>query len=285
VASNPEFLREGKALKDAMNPDCIIIGANCEKASKLISRLYESLKCPIMITKPRTAEFIKYAANAFLATKITFINELAKLSDRMDVNIKEVALGIGLDQRMGQSFLQAGIGYGGSSLPKDVAALLNTAKQHQSDLKLLEYAEYVNQTQYLYLLEKARERLGTFAGRNIAVLGISFKPDTDDIREAPAIRIIRRLCYEKAFVNTYDPIAALPTAFRGKHVKNCSTPEEAMKGVDAIFLCTEWAIFNNIDWDQVKESMNQPNLFDGRNMLDANHMKSKGFFYQGIGYA
>jgi UDPglucose 6-dehydrogenase len=267
-----------------MNPDRIIIGTHSEKAAKQISILYESVKCPIMITKPRTAEFIKYAANAFLATKISFINELAKLSDRMGVNIKEVADGIGLDQRIGQSFLQAGIGYGGSCFPKDVAALLNTAKQNHIDLKLLEYVEYVNQTQYLYILEKARERLGTFTGKNIAVLGLAFKPDTDDIREAPAIRIIQRLCYEKAFVNTYDPIAVLPAAFRDEYVKSCSTPEEAIKGADAIFLCTEWAIFNNIDWDQVKDSMNQPNLFDGRNMLDANQLKSMGFYYQGIGY-
>lgn len=284
VASNPEFLREGKACMDALQPDRIIIGTNSENAAKRIGKLYESMQCPIIVTAPRTAEFTKYAANAFLATKISFINELARLSDRLGVNVKEVAYGIGLDNRIGPSFLQAGIGYGGSCFPKDVAALLNMAEHNEVELKLLEKVVHVNQTQHMYLLRKVREQIGNLAGKKIALLGLAFKPDTDDIREAPAIHMIPKLRNEKAYVQAYDPIAALPPELMDESVNFGSSPEETMEGADAAIICTEWPMFLNIDWVQVKDSMKAPNLFDGRNLLDADQMKRIGFFYQGIGY-
>ncbi|WP_081756913.1 UDP-glucose dehydrogenase family protein [Gorillibacterium massiliense] len=284
VASNPEFLREGKALMDALHPDRIIVGTNSENAAKQIRELYESMQCPIIVTTPRTAEFTKYAANAFLATKISFINELARLSDRLGVNVKEVAYGIGLDNRIGPSFLQAGIGYGGSCFPKDVAALLNMAKHNDVELKLLKQVVRVNQTQHLYMLQKVREKIGNLAGKKIALLGLAFKPDTDDIREAPAIRIIQTLRNEKAYVQVYDPIAALPPELMDESVIFGSSPEETMEGADAAIICTEWPMFLKLDWEQVKDSMNAPNLFDGRNLLDADQMRDIGFYYQGIGY-
>ncbi|UVI28627.1 UDP-glucose dehydrogenase family protein [Paenibacillus spongiae] len=283
VVSNPEFLREGKALSDAMNPDRIIIGADNEHASKLLQALYYSLDCPVVITTPRTAELVKYAANAFLATKISYMNELAKLCDRLDINVKEVAEGIGLDSRIGPGFLQAGIGYGGSCFPKDVSALLQTANKHGSNLTLLEQVISVNRAQHLHLLDKVRTRLGSFEGKKAAVLGLAFKPDTDDIREAPALRIIRALLDEGALVSVHDPVAKLPSDLNRSAVL-CASPEQALIGADAVILCTEWSSYPLLDWKRVKQSMNQPNVFDGRNLLDAKLMTALGYYYQGIGY-
>lgn len=284
VASNPEFLREGKAVIDALNPDRIIIGSNSKRATNLLKTLYQSVKCPVVVTTPRTAELIKYASNAFLATKISYINELARLCDELDVNVKEVTYGIGLDPRIGPSFLEAGIGYGGSCFPKDVSALIRTAKQNDIELSVLEKVVQVNQTQQAYLLNKARERLGSFANKKIAVLGLAFKPDTNDIREAPALRIIESLLYEQAHVKIYDPVATLPIDPIYHSVTACIELEETLQDVDAVFLCTEWAIFRKIDWADMKRIMHQPNVFDGRNMLNAHDMHTIGYFYQGIGY-
>lgn len=284
VASNPEFLREGKALTDALNPDRVIIGSNSNQAVNLLKTLYQSVKCPIVVTTPRTAELIKYASNAFLATKISYMNELARLCDQLGVNIKEVANGIGLDPRIGPSFLHAGIGYGGSCFPKDVSALILAAKQNNIELGILEKVVHVNQTQHLYLLEKARERLKNFANKKITVLGLAFKPDTDDIREAPALRIIESLHNEQANVYVYDPVAKLPADLHYESVTVSNELEEAVKDADAVFLCTEWPIFRNVDWAKMKSIMNQPNMFDGRNVLDSRQMNTIGYFYQGIGY-
>lgn len=284
VASNPEFLREGMALSDAISPDRIIIGTDSDLAVKLLKELYQSLSCPIVITTPATAELIKYAANAYLATKISYINELAKLCDKLGLNVKEVAHGIGLDPRIGLSFLQAGIGYGGSCFPKDTSALVRLADELDSRLTLVEQAVSVNQTQYLYLLEKARIRLGDLKGKKISILGLAFKPDTDDIREAPAIRMIRDLLNERAYIHVHDPVAKLPPELVQSSVTSCSSPEQALEGADAAFLCTEWKIYQNIDWQQIKQNMKHPNLFDGRNLLDAERMKTLGYHYQGIGY-
>lgn len=284
VASNPEFLREGKALSDALHPDRVIIGSNSTKATEILRELYGSLTCPFVITTPKTAEFIKYASNAFLATKISYMNELARLCDILGVNVKEVAYAMGLDPRIGRSFLHAGIGYGGSCFPKDVAALILTAKQYNIELNILEKVVEVNETQYLWLLNKARERLKTFNNKKIAVLGLAFKPDTDDIREAAAIRIIDSMLLEKANIYVYDPVASLPTQPKYQSVTVCQGAEEAILDADAIFLCTEWDIFRQIDWKELKSSMKSANLFDGRNVLNASEMRSFGYFYQGIGY-
>lgn len=284
VASNPEFLREGKALSDALHPDRIVIGSNSEKATEMLRELYQSLICPFVVTTPKTAEFIKYASNAFLATKISYINELARLSDVLGVNVKEVANGIGLDPRIGGSFLQAGIGYGGSCFPKDVAALIRTAKQYNMELSILEKVVNVNETQHLWLINKARERLKSFENKKIAILGLAFKPDTDDIREAAAFRIMDSLLLEQAKVYVYDPIASLPPLPKYEAVKVCQGVDEAILDADAVFLCTEWNIFRQIDWKALMNSMKSANLFDGRNLLNANEMRSFGYFYQGIGY-
>jgi UDPglucose 6-dehydrogenase len=284
VASNPEFLREGKAISDALHPDRVIIGSTSSRATQRLQTLYQTFKCPVVVTTPRTAELIKYASNAFLATKISYMNELAKLCDRLGVNVKEVANGIGLDHRIGASFLQAGIGYGGSCFPKDVSALLRMAYENHTELNVLGQVVAVNQTQHLYMLDKARERLGTLAHKKIAILGLSFKPDTDDIREAPAIRMIQSLLSEQAYVNVHDPVAALPPNLIHEFVTKSLTPQEALKDADAVFLCTEWALYRQLDWVRMKAIMKQPNLFDGRNLLEADRMKFIGFYYKGIGY-
>ena len=269
VASNPEFLREGKAVTDALNPDRIIIGSNSKRATNMLQSLYQSVKCPIVVTTPRTAELIKYASNAFLATKISYVNELARLCDELDVNVNEVTHGIGLDPRIGPSFLQAGIGYGGSCFPKDVSALILTGRLNNVELSVLEKVVEVNQTQHTYLINKARERVGSFANKKVAILGLAFKPDTDDIREAPALRIIEHLLMEQAVIKLYDPVAALPNSSLYRSVTVCMDLEETLQDADAVFLCTEWAQFRNIDWAQMKGIMRVPNVFDGRNILNA----------------
>ncbi|MFD2612381.1 UDP-glucose dehydrogenase family protein [Paenibacillus gansuensis] len=284
VASNPEFLREGKALEDALHPERIVIGADSDHASGLLQQLYASINCPVIVTSPRTAELIKYASNAFLAAKISFVNELARLCDPLEVNIKEVALGMGLDSRIGPKFLQAGIGYGGSCFPKDVAALLLTAQELNVRLQVLQHVVDVNQTQYLYLLDKVRNRLGTLAHKKIALFGLAFKPDTDDIREAPAVRIIQTLLQEEAEVRICDPVAQLPAELKVSSVAFSTSPEEVLDGADAVLLCTEWPMFRDLDWTRLKDRMSRPNLFDGRNFLDAGRMTELGFYYEGIGY-
>ncbi|NBD27340.1 UDP-glucose dehydrogenase family protein [Paenibacillus glycinis] len=283
VASNPEFLREGKAVEDALRPDRIVIGTDSARATRQLRTLYGSFRCPWIVTKPRTAELIKYASNAFLATKISYMNELAKLCDELEVNVKEVADGMGLDPRIGPSFLQAGLGYGGSCFPKDVSELVMTSRKHEVNLRILDQVMEVNQGQFAYLLDKARARLGSLAGKEIAVLGLAFKPDTDDIREAPALRMIDRLLLEQASVRLYDPVAALPDRSSYRDVTVCSTPEEALLGAEAVMLCTEWTEFAELDWAQAKAFLEQPNFFDGRNMLDAGRMRGMGYFYQSIG--
>lgn len=284
VASNPEFLREGKALEDSLHPDRIIIGTKSDRAAKLLQQLYSSMTCEIIETTPRTAELIKYASNAFLATKISYMNELSRLSDRLDVDIREVAKGMGLDLRIGSRFLQAGIGYGGSCFPKDVSALQQTAEENGMKLQILEQVVNVNKSQYLYMLDKAKKRLGDFAGKKAAVLGLAFKPDTDDIREAPSLRLIQDLLGQQATVHLYDPIAKLPAGFTHDHLTVASMAEDVFKEADAVFICTEWTMFQELDWKSMHPQMKQPNLFDGRNMLDAKTMKSFGYYYEGIGY-
>ncbi|WP_127530329.1 UDP-glucose dehydrogenase family protein [Paenibacillus kobensis] len=283
VASNPEFLREGKAVEDALRPDRIVIGTDNAKAAEQLLTLYQSFQCPRIITTPRTAELIKYASNAFLATKITYMNELARLCDEFEVNVNEVATGMGLDPRIGPSFLQAGLGYGGSCFPKDVLELVMTARKLQVPLRILEEVMEVNRTQFTYLLDKARTRLGDFANKNIAILGLAFKPDTNDIREAPALRIIHELLLEQANVRLFDPVATLPAHASYQAVTVCSLVEEALHNADAVILCTEWPAFGQLDWENLKGHLKQLNFFDGRNMMDARLMRGIGFYYQGIG--
>ncbi len=283
VASNPEFLREGSALTDALHPDRIVIGAYSDSVKTQLRELYQSMECPIMITTPRTAELIKYASNAFLATKISYMNELSRLCDQLGVSVIDVAQGMGLDPRIGQSFLRAGIGFGGSCFPKDIAALLHTAEKHDSDLSIIKNVMSVNQSQTMYLLNKARKRLSGFQHRRIALLGLAFKPDTDDTRHSPSLRILDKLLREHAYVTAHDPVAKL-TLDSHHNWKQCNRPEQALRRADAVILCTEWPLYQSIDWSRMRDIMNKPNIFDGRNMLDAQQMRSLGFHYQGIGY-
>ncbi|GGD91436.1 UDP-glucose dehydrogenase family protein [Paenibacillus nasutitermitis] len=283
VVSNPEFLREGSALQDALEPDRIIIGSDNDQATELLRSLYKHVNGPVVVTKPKTAELIKYAANAFLASKISYMNELARLCTKMGVNIADVAVGIGMDHRIGPHFLRAGIGYGGSCFPKDIHALLFTAREHDVDLTILEKVVQVNQTQALYYMNIWEQLLGSFNGKTIAVLGISFKPDTDDIREAPAIGIISKLLENSAVIRVHDPIAKLPKSMLSKHLKQFDSVEKTVQNCDAVILCSEWKQYMTMDWEQLKRRLKQPYLFDGRNMLDGAQMTAQGYHYSGIG--
>ena len=283
AASNPEFLREGKALSDALHPDRIIIGTESKRASELLRLLYQSAECPIVFTSPRTAELIKYASNAFLAVKISYMNELARLCDKLGIQSKDIAYGMGLDPRIGSQFLRAGIGFGGSCFPKDVSALLKTAELEQEELKIVKAAANVNATQPIYMLNKMKLRLKGLSGKKIAVLGLAFKPDTDDVREAPAMVIMDGLLKAGAFIQAHDPIAELPEAYKKSSVRWYDAAEDAIVGTDAVLICTEWPIYAAINWDELRGQMRQPYLFDGRNMLDPEKMKKLGFYYEGIG--
>lgn len=284
VVSNPEFLREGNALHDTLYPDRVVIGASNEKAIKIMKEIYRTMQCPVIITAPRTAEMIKYAANAFLATKISYINEMARLCDKLDINVLDVSRGIGLDTRIGQSFLQAGSGYGGSCFPKDIAALLHTAKELDIKLSILEKVTAVNESQQRYILDQIRPILKGFHNKTISLLGLSFKPGTDDIRDAPSLRFIQSLLSENACIKVHDPVAKLPLNSYPKGLQQCDTPEQSIIQADAVIICTNWPLYRELDWTQLKGSMKRPFIYDGRNMLDAEEMKALGYHYQGIGY-
>lgn len=283
VVSNPEFLKEGSALSDARQPDRIVIGSDSAHAAQQLQELYTQMDCPILVTTPQTAEMIKYASNAFLSVKISFVNELARLCDLTFANVGDVTKGMALDQRIGSHFLKAGIGYGGSCFPKDVQALLHTAKTRRMSLTLLASAPKINDSQPLYYLKQLGQRLGTFRGKTIAILGIAFKPHTDDTREAPALRIIAELLKKRAFVNAHDPVAKLPSAITGKRLIQCSTMQEALRQADAVIVCTEWPQYVDADWRQLRALMHGCDVLDGRNALDGQHLADLGYRYLGVG--
>ncbi|KLT16610.1 nucleotide sugar dehydrogenase [Neobacillus vireti] len=280
VVSNPEFLREGSALQDALNPDRIIIGTKSEKARKIMKELYKDFHCPIVITNPKASEMIKYAANSFLAMKISYINELARLCDALNINVNEVSKGIGLDTRIGPQFLRAGMGYGGSCFPKDVNALIQTAKEQGKPLSILESVVKVNEKQPIYIIEKIKQALGgNLINKKIAVLGLSFKANTDDTRESPSLRLIDRLLAEQAQVKVHDPvvkIAARPSLVQLQSV------EETVAGAEALVIGTDWDEYKVLEWVNLKPLMAHPYIFDGRNMLDKRMVTNIGFYYEGI---
>jgi UDPglucose 6-dehydrogenase len=278
VVSNPEFLREGSALQDALNPDRIIIGTTSETALKVMRDLYKDFSCPKVETIPKASEMIKYAANSFLAMKISFINELARLCDLLQINVNDVSTGIGLDHRIGPHFLKAGMGYGGSCFPKDVSALIHIANKNSSPLTILERVTKVNAEQPLYLIEKIKQVLGgELQNKIIAVLGIAFKANTDDTRESPSLVLIDRLLEENAKIKAHDPIVKM---------KNQSlqfqTIEETVAGADAVVLCTDWEDYKYLNWASLKPLMKQAYLFDGRNMIDKGEVENLGFHYVGV---
>jgi UDPglucose 6-dehydrogenase len=284
VVSNPEFLREGSAVYDFMNPDRIVLGSMNRAAAEKVAALYAALKAPTIITDLRTAEMIKYASNAILATRISFINEIAQICDALGADVKTVAKGMGYDKRIGPQFLDAGIGYGGSCFPKDVKALAHMAETQNCHPQLLLAVMDINQDSRRVFVQKLERKLGSVTGRRIGVWGLAFKPNTDDMREAPSLDIITALVRKGAHVAAYDPVAMKNARmFLPGAVEFAPDPYSAITDADAVLLLTEWNEFKQIDFVKVKQLMNQPNFFDGRNLYDPAEMNKLGFKYVSVG--
>ena len=288
VVSNPEFLREGFAVDDFLKPERIIIGTGSSKARKIIEELYRPFVRqgnPVIFMDERSAEFTKYAANAFLATKITFMNEIANLCEELNANVDSVRIGIGSDSRIGKRFLFAGIGYGGSCFPKDVMALEKMASDCNYDFKILNAVMAINEKQRVLLIEKVRNYFnGNLSGKKIAIWGLAFKPDTDDIREAPALYIINGLLKEGVQVAAFDP-EAMQNAKQilGDKISYAEDQYKALDGADALLIATEWSVFRTPDFDKMQEILKGKVIFDGRNLYDIEQMKKLGFYYYSIG--
>jgi UDPglucose 6-dehydrogenase len=283
VVSNPEFLREGSAVSDFLHPDRVVLGATRRRDAETVASLYGPLDCPILITDPRTAEMIKYAANAFLATKISFINEISCISDRLGADVKVVAEGMGLDNRIGKSFLQAGLGWGGSCFPKDVKALAHMASMSGCHPQLLRSVIDINKHQRLKVLHRLRDVLGDLDGQTVALLGLAFKPDTDDLRESPALEIAHLLTAEGATVRAYDPVAMDGARRLLPNATFLSNAYEAVEGADAAVLVTDWNEFKQLDLREMRARMRHPILVDGRNLYEPAAARAAGFVYFGFG--
>ncbi len=284
VVSNPEFLREGAAIADFMSPDRVVLGSLNREAADQVARLYLSLRTPIIVTDLRTAEMIKYASNAFLATRISFINEIANICEHLGANIREVAIGMGYDKRIGHHFLDAGIGYGGSCFPKDVKALARMASTHGTHPQLLKSVMDINQYQRLQIVIKLREVLGShLRGKAIGLLGLAFKPNTDDIREAPALEIGRLLLNQGAHVKGYDPVATRSAGEALPGLQLARDPYDLVADSHALIVCTEWNEFKHLDMVRIHDLMKQPFIVDGRNLYDPDEMRRMGFTYWGVG--
>ena len=289
VVSNPEFLREGAAIHDFKHPDRIVVGTDDERAKKIVAEIYRPLylnQAPILFTGRRTAELIKYAANAFLATKITFINEIADLCERVGADVQEVARGIGLDNRIGPKFLHAGPGFGGSCFPKDVRALIKTAQDHDVPMRILEAVETVNDTRKRAMARKVSAAFaGVLRGKTVAVLGLTFKPNTDDMREAPSIPLITALQDMGAKVRAYDPVGMEQAKQVLTNVTYCRGPYDCVEEADAAVIVTEWEQFRALDLGRVSDLMACPVIVDLRNVYRPEDMKKHGFAYTCVGRA
>lgn len=301
VASNPEFLREGSAVEDFLHPDRVVIGVQNKRAEMILSEIYEPIirkkfKCPIhadcstnrekvpfIVTDMNSAELIKHASNSFLATKISFINAVAEICERTGANIRDVSYGIGLDKRIGRSFLEAGIGFGGFCFPKDLQAFIRIAENCGYDFKLLKDVENINVERISLVIRKLKEALWIVKGKTIGILGLAFKPNTDDIRFAPAIEIIKELLKEGAQVKAYDPKAMERTKKELSEVLYCRDPYEVAMEADGLVICTEWEEFKSLDLEKIKACMRRPFILDGRNIYDKDKLLSLGFEYKGIG--
>lgn len=283
--SNPEFLREGQAVKDWYHPDRIVIGGDNSNALEKVKKLYENIQAPLLVSDITTAEMIKYAANAFLATKISFINEIANLCNHTGISIDGVIQGIALDPRIGPSFLQAGIGYGGSCFPKDVRALDYISNSSGYSFDLLKAVINVNNRQRLIPVQILKKELGNLQGKTIGILGMSFKPNTDDIREAPSLEIIRLIADEGARIQVYDPVVKeISSQYVLPEIMFAPDAYGALSGCEAVVLCTEWPEFLNLDWAKIRKGMSFPYLvIDGRNCLPSQKLKELCFLYYGIG--
>ena len=284
VVSNPEFLREGSAIQDFMHPDRIVVGSHDRDAAEKVAMLYAPLEAPILITPNiYTAEMVKYASNAFLATRISFINEIARISERVGADAKLVAEGMGLDKRIGSSFLDAGIGYGGSCFPKDVAALAAVAEGFNYHPELLHAVMDINRDQRMLVIDKLRECLEELPAKVIGLLGLAFKPNTDDMREAPSVDIAKVLLAAGAEVRAYDPAAMERSRTLLPDVEYLKDAYQVASGADALVLVTEWNEFRQLDMARVKQLMRRPVIVDGRNIYDPAVMRSLGFTYRGVG--
>jgi UDPglucose 6-dehydrogenase len=284
VASNPEFLREGQAVRDFLNPDRIVIGCEDPESAVRVSDLYKRVDAPVLVTDPASAEMIKYASNAFLATKVSFINAIANLCEAVDADAREVAIGMGYDTRIGFQFLNPGPGYGGSCFPKDVAALLHISASAGYEFDLLAGVVEVNESQHERMIDKIRRAVGgNLADVTIALLGLTFKADTDDLRDSPAIFVARRLLEEGAVVRAFDPGAGDRPRALVPGIELCADAYDAAAGADAIALLTEWDQFRWLDFDRLRDAMRGDAIIDARNLLDPAAMRRRGFAYQGVG--
>ena len=283
VVSNPEFLREGAAISDFLNPDRVVLGSLDREAAEKVAQLYLSLRSPIVVTDLRTAEMIKYASNAFLANRISFINEMANICEALGADIKEVAVGMGYDKRIGHHFLDAGVGYGGSCFPKDVKALAHMAAIHGRHPQLLRSIMEINRHQRRLVIQKLRLLLGGLQDKVIGLLGLAFKPNTDDMRESPAVEIAHLLMNEGALVKGYDPVAMGVAARSVPEIKLAEDPYDLAEGCDAVVIITDWNEFKHLDMARVKRLMRQPIMVDGRNIYEPETMRSLGFTYRGMG--
>jgi UDPglucose 6-dehydrogenase len=286
VVSNPEFLREGAAIEDFMRPNRVVIGASSQQAVAILKDLYKPLyliETPFVITDIETAELIKYAANSFLATKISFINEIANLCEKVGADVNVVAMAMGLDHRIGSKFLHAGPGFGGSCFPKDTKALLKLAEENEAELSVVGAAISANEKQRSLMFQKIKDGMGELKGRVVTVLGLSFKPNTDDLRDAPSLYLIGRLLKEKAKIRTYDPVVREGAKSLFPDVTFCKDPYEAAKGADALVIVTEWNQFRNLDLEKMKGLLRQAFFFDLRNIYDPGKMKELGFKYFCVG--
>lgn len=290
VVSNPEFLREGLAIHDFTHPDRIVLGVDSEKARGIMEEVYHVLyqnKTPFVVTNIETAEMIKYASNAFLAMKITYINELANLCEKVGADIFDVAKAVGMDKRISPRFLNPGPGYGGSCFPKDTRALARIGEEYGEPLTLIEQTIIANEKQKLKMVEKIKHAMGDVAGKKLSVLGITFKPDTDDIREAPSLVILDELAKKGVFLKIYDPKGDKEGKWRLKHIQEylifCDNPYKAIKDTHGLVILTEWDEFRNLDLDEIKASMKDNYFFDFRNIYDRSTIEAKGFQYYCVG--
>ena len=283
VVSNPEFLKEGAAIQDFMKPDRIVIGVESKRAEKAMLEIYKKLKAKIIITDVKSAEIIKHACNSFLATKISYINAVANICEKVGANIYHVSRGLGLDNRIGDKFLHAGIGFGGSCFPKDLSAFIHIADKCGYDFSLLKEVQKINALQRKLFIQKMKEIMWNVKGKTIGVLGLAFKPDTDDMRNAPAIDIIEELQKEGAKIKAYDPVAMKKAKEILKNVTYCRDSYEAAKDSDALVILTEWEEFKHLNLERIKALLKIPVIIDGRNIFEIDRVKSLGFTYKSVG--
>jgi len=286
VASNPEFLRQGSALHDFFHPDRIVLGVESPEAERILLDIYSSIEAPKLITDIKTAEVIKHASNSFLATKISFINMVADLCEEVGADVKKVAQGMGLDSRIGLKFLEAGLGYGGSCFPKDLKAFIRVAEENGVDFSLLREVERINEGRLRRLVSKVKKAMWVLRGKEVALWGLSFKPNTDDIREAPSLKLVPELISEGASLRLCDPRAVenFKSVFpEGPTVRYFDDPYESVRGAHALVLVTEWDEFKRVDLERVRSLMLTPLVFDGRNAFDPDRMAELGFEYYGVG--